>query len=195
MSVCVCGRVGGDAHTPGLNPNSDADRIQVLSGAGTPALVACVTRTRNSNEKIPLVRLPGSRLYATPYHPVKVEGQWVFPCDVGTTAVVDCDVVFNLLLAHGYSSMMIEGVECVSLGHGLKGDVVGHDYFGNRQAIVADLEKMPGWTCGMVDLCAGDLQRDAKTNKVVAIRRHVCHAVKQVVRAENSRANVVVMSS
>lgn len=170
---------------------------RVLTGAGTPALVACVTRTRNSNEKISLVRLPDSRLYATPYHPVKVGGQWAFPCDIGTTTTVECDAVFNLLLADGHSSMVIEGVECVSLGHGLEGDVVGHDYFSNRQAIVGDLEKMPGWTCGMVDLCASDLQRDAKTNKVVAIRRHVCHChvVKQVVRQENVGVNAVVMSS
>jgi len=168
---------------------------KVLTGAGTPALVACVTRTRNSNQKIPLVRLPDSRLYATPYHPVKVGGRWAFPCDIGVATVVDCNAVFNLLLADGHSSMVIEDVECVSLGHGLVGDVVGHDYFGNRQAIVGDLEKMPGWTCGMVDLCAGDLQRDAKTNKVVAIRRHVRHTVKQIVRKDNVGVNAVTMSS
>lgn len=120
-----------------------------------------------------MVRLPNApRLLATPYHPVKVGGKWVFPTNVGRTVTVPCDAVFNLLLADG-ASMVIEGVECVALGHGLKGSVVGeHAYYGSRQAVTKDLQRMPGWEHGVVDLTPSNMIRDPTTKKVVGIRNH-----------------------
>jgi len=149
---------------------------QVLTGAGAAATVACVTRTRGVGKQMRLVRLPKTQLLATPYHPVRVGGTWSFPCSLAATRAVDCHAVFNLMLSGTHASMVIEGVECVTLGHGLTGKVVGHAYFGDRQSVIADLEKMPGWTRGVVDLSAGDLVRDPKTNTVVGIRR-LGHAV------------------
>ena len=73
--------------------------------------------------------------------------------------------------------MVIEGVECVSLGHGFTGDVVGHAYFGDREAVTADLKEMPGWASGVVELRASDFVRDRKTNKVVGLRRHAHQVV------------------
>jgi len=90
-----------------------------------------------------LVHIPNTRLLATPYHPIKMGGKWVFPCDVNTPTNTQCDAVFNLLLANG-STMVIEGVECAGLGHGLSGDVIGHAYYANRHAVTNDLKRMPG---------------------------------------------------
>ena len=162
---------------------------RVLTGAGAAATVACVTRTQSSEgsgKRMQLVQVPKTRLLATPYHPVRVEGQWAFPSDLGAARAVDCAAVFNLLLSGTHASMLIEGVECVSLGHGLKGKVVGHAYFGDRQAVTADLKKMPGWSRGVVDLCAGDFVRDANTNKVVAMRREAHHVSKQHQRFDST---------
>jgi len=42
---------------------------------------------------------------------------------------------------------------CVSLGHGLTGAVVGHDYYGSA-AVLRDLSEQPGWRQGEVTLAA-----------------------------------------
>ena len=46
---------------------------------------------------------------------------------------------------------MIEGIQCVSLGHSYKGKVVEHDYFGSEK-IINDLQKIKGWEKGAVVL-------------------------------------------
>merc|ERR1719158_166903 len=97
-----------------------------------------------------LIRLPGSKLLATPWHPVRKDTEWVFPVDVGTSKRVPCDAVYNLLLEAG-SYALIEGWECVTLAHGLFGDVVSHSYYGT-EAVVRDLMKMEGRVNGLVIL-------------------------------------------
>lgn len=159
---------------------------KVLAGAGQVGTVWCVTRTPATNGKMKLVRLPNTQLMATPYHPVKVAGKWQFPCDLGQTDVVPCDAVFNLLLKDG-ASMVIEGVECVALGHGLTGDVVGHRYFGNRQKVTRDLQNMAGWGKGLVNLSGTDLVRDPKTNLVVGMQHggsRVCKQPQQLLQEQ-----------
>jgi len=154
---------------------------RVRTGSGTAATVRCVTRTpaptSDGVSKMLLVQLPGTQLLATPWHPVKLprksgakgdERLWAFPSDVSNVQPMACDAVFNLLLDSG-SSMMIEGVECIALGHGLTGPVVGHAYY-SSQRVAEDLAVMPGWKTGIVDLRPEHLLRDPKTGKVVAIR-------------------------
>ena len=161
----------------GTKPMREVQRgDKILTGAGVASTVYCVTRTLAPGNTMALVRLPNApRLLATPYHPVKVGGKWVFPSDVGRPVTVSCDTVFNLLLVDG-ASMVIEGVECVALGHGMKGSVVGHTYYGNRHVITKDLQRMPGWERGVVDLTPKDLIRDPVTKTVVAIRKHAIKA-------------------
>lgn len=80
-----------------------------------------------------------------------------------------CDAVFNLLLENGCSAL-IEGWECVTLAHGLSGDVVSHSYYGT-EAVVRDLMKMAGWSNGVVVLHSDSVQtrRDATTGLVTGI--------------------------
>ena len=52
--------------------------------------------------------------------------------------------------------LLVGGAACVTLGHGLRGDVVGHSYWGG--AVLADLSRQPGWTQGFVLLRPGQLQ-------------------------------------
>ena len=48
---------------------------------------------------------------------------------------------------------LVNGVGCVSLGHGLRGSVVGHAYYGTA-AVLRDLSEQPGWREGRVTLAA-----------------------------------------
>ncbi len=66
----------------------------------------------------------------TPYHPVRIEGKWKFPIDINHFEERDCDAVYSFILDDGHV-MVINGVECVSMGHGFThDDVVKHEFFG-----------------------------------------------------------------
>merc|ERR1712087_914747 len=106
-------------------------------------------------------------LLLTEYHPVRVGGEWVFPRDVdgANTRERHCEFVYNLVLAQGHV-VQVDGIECCTLGHGMKDNVViEHAYFGT-QRVVQDLSKQAGWRTGLVVLQSGAVKRDAESNLV-----------------------------
>jgi len=154
-----------DGTTKPLRMIKRGDRV--ISGKGEAVKVLCVTRTRAPEKKMKLVHVPGTKLIATPWHPIMIQSKWKFPSSLDTAQYTPCHAVYNLLL-DGAASMIIEGIECVALAHGLKGPVVGHTYFSSKQ-VVRDLSCMPGWNRGLIDLKPENLLRDPKSNKVIGI--------------------------
>jgi Mg-chelatase subunit ChlD len=144
------------------------DVVMVPTG---PAEVECVIKTHCVDGKEDLVIFP-SGLRVTPYHPVLHNGNWRFPIDLHPIhRIVPCDAVYNFVLRTEHV-MVIQGVPCVTLGHGIIGDeVVSHAYFGTSR-VVADLRAMRGWHAGLVELypvlCAGGscMLRDKATGLV-----------------------------
>jgi hypothetical protein len=91
---------------------------------------------------------------ATPSTPINGENSlWVRPRDVeGSRKVYDSSgVVFNFILDHEHV-LMVNGVACVTWGHGIEGPVVGHDYFGSMSAVRSDLSRLRGWSEGFVNV-------------------------------------------
>lgn len=151
------------------------DRIQCgPSSLIKSSTIKCVVRTTPPTGKMKLVSIPSQQsvLLATPFHPIKVEVdsqlKWVFPSDLAKATPISCEAVYNLLLTNG-SSMIVEGIECVTLAHNLKGPVVSHPYYGSS-AVYKDLVQMPGWSKGLVSLATQNIQRDPYTLKVIGIR-------------------------
>jgi len=66
--------------------------------------------------------------------------------------------------------MIINGTQCVTLGHNFQGDVVGHAYFGS-QKVVNDLKRMNGWGVGRVSLPSDCFVRDRTSNLVVGMQQ------------------------
>jgi hypothetical protein len=129
--------------------------------------VACVVRTGASvAESRSLVKL--GALLVTAWHPIREpDAGWVFPITVAGATVVPHDgAVYNFVLggvdgpdALDGHEMTIEGVVCVTLGHGLDGPVVAHPYYGTER-VVEDLRRMRGWDTGLVRL-AGTVRSEA----------------------------------
>eukprot|EP01063_Lacrimia_lanifica_P024055 TRINITY_DN32024_c0_g1_i1.p1 TRINITY_DN32024_c0_g1~~TRINITY_DN32024_c0_g1_i1.p1 ORF type:complete len:767 (+),score=281.16 TRINITY_DN32024_c0_g1_i1:65-2365(+) len=147
----------------------------VMTRGGAFAAVRCVVRTAVDGP-LQMVCLPsGVRL--TPYHPIyqAEEQRWAFPCEVGKPqAVTAADLgeafIYDFVLAEGHT-VMVDGVPCVTLGHGLtEDDVVAHEYFGT-QRVVDDLATLPGWAEGTVTLAANgrSFVRDPATNLVAGL--------------------------
>jgi len=121
----------------------------VRTSNGESSKILCITKTTLAH-KTPLVRLDGG-LVLTPWHPVFLNNQWQFPCHIGkcweTSSSQD---VFNFVLEKGHV-MIVNGVQCVTLGHGFTENVVSHPYFGT-QAVINDFKTLPGWQNGFIDL-------------------------------------------
>ena len=89
-------------------------------------------------------------LLITPWHPVRLQGRWQFPCKVGSTSHLPCEAVYSFLLEDNKPSISINGVECICLGHGIEGDKVAtHAIFGTNIALKI-LKAEPGWEEGLV---------------------------------------------
>jgi len=133
---------------------------------GESAQVICVTRTTlNPRDKAPLVLLQ-TGLVITPWHPVLLNNNWRFPCQIGelwNTSVSSHDV-YNFVLDKGHI-MTVNGIDCVTLGHGFTDEVVKHNYFGTEE-VINDLKSMSGWETGFIDLNNITTRRDPESRLV-----------------------------
>ena len=62
-----------------------------------------------------MVRL--GEMWVTPYHPVRVGGEWVFPATLAPPQRVAVPYTYDFVLDSGHVAC-VGGVECVTLGHG-----------------------------------------------------------------------------
>ena len=98
-----------------------------------------------------LTRLPNG-LELTEWHPVRDRsGRWRFPHMLGERVVVSASHVYNFVLEQGHPTVLVGGVPCAALGHGLKDPIVAHPYWGTR-AVIDDMMSQPGWAEGRVVL-------------------------------------------
>lgn len=159
-------RAGDQVAVPSTAP-STAPTLGASDAAGsyTAGRVVCVV----AYSGVRPVRLPGSGLVITAWHPVRdpASGAWRFPADLAAEALAERYVgstldeavqavlqpeqeVYNLVLEAGHV-VEVDGVACVTLGHGFQEDVVRHPFFGT-QAVVRELQALPGWRLGWVHL-------------------------------------------
>ncbi len=130
--------------------------------------IRCVVKTLVSHADV--VRLGNSAEGGfTLWHPVFHNNAWCHPADVGTVERVATDAIYNFVLEYTAEQMMVEGiydpdarpgvlvingVMTCTLGHGMLGPVIGHPYFGRREAghrnILDDLAADPGWATGYI---------------------------------------------
>jgi hypothetical protein len=109
-------------------------------------------------------------LIVTPWHPVRINGKWAFPHDIGHETVMECQEVYNFALDVGHI-IIINGIECVTLGHNFKGDVIEHPYFGTNK-ILDDLRAIDFSNDGFIELLPNSTVRNSETGLVSGICRH-----------------------
>eukprot|EP00811_Abedinium_folium_P002326 NODE_12131_length_1244_cov_3.585497.p1 GENE.NODE_12131_length_1244_cov_3.585497~~NODE_12131_length_1244_cov_3.585497.p1 ORF type:complete len:217 (-),score=62.77 NODE_12131_length_1244_cov_3.585497:237-887(-) len=140
-----------------------------VAGAGGAARVRCVAKIARGVAAKPLVQLPGG-LTITPRHPVRVAaGIWRRAEEIEgalqAPSTVQCaGFVYNFVLDRSHV-LLVNGLECVTWGHGIEGELISHAYYGSNR-IVEDLAAMPGWEAGVVTV--GGRLRDA-SGRVVGL--------------------------
>jgi uncharacterized Zn-binding protein involved in type VI secretion len=151
-------------------PAAEIQKGDTLAGAdgGKASEVLCAVRTLSQHGHLPLATL-GSNLRITPHHPVFIGGVWQFPVDLAEVGQQPCESVHTFLLKEGGSEVVVEGVPCASLGHGLQEGAACHPYYGSFQAVLADLQLFPGFQSGLVDLKPENIRRDPITGLVCGL--------------------------
>jgi hypothetical protein len=129
---------------------SEVHQGDVLVGeGGRLAAVRCVVTTECPGGRAQLTRLPnGTEI--TEWHPIREpSGRWRFPNMLGALVIRSTPFVYNFVLAPGHPTIVVDGLPCAALGHGLDAPVVAHPYWGT-EAVIADLMSRPGWEAGRV---------------------------------------------
>ena len=145
--------------------------------------VVCVLKTNLTTVgPINLVVLQ-NELIVTPWHPVRIGGIWQFPCQVADCKIYtgECDAVYSFIVKNVddkvnkevTTGMNINGIECITLGHGICDDpVASHPFFGSVK-VIEDLQTKASqaFTEGMVVL-EGEkcLIKDIQSGLVTGLR-------------------------
>jgi len=158
--------------------------VVAVAGGGS-AIVSCVVETATENGKVEMATFNDGALKITPWHPIRqpskngAPGSWTFPNNAvkGQTSMVECDSMYTfVLVGHSGSSaptgIVVDGIECCSLGHGVLGDrVLSHSFLGTEK-IVDALSRCRGWDAQHIRLQQGDYVRDPESNQIVDIVQH-----------------------
>lgn len=94
----------------------------------------------------------GDNLYITPWHPVKIDGTWVFPSHITNSGVLQMDKVYNFVL-DSVHTMEVNGIIACTLAHGFTGPVIEHAFYGTSR-VHESLKKFPEYEKGCVVLTA-----------------------------------------
>ncbi len=124
--------------------------MKVITPKGT-RIVGAVLRVAIEGGRLMMCRI--GELKVTPWHPICVEGKWVFPANVVGAQLEECDAVYTVLLeadtdvnAHAFE---VEGIMAVTLGHGLvasnEADARGHPFFGSYTKVLDSLKDLAGF--------------------------------------------------
>ena len=159
-----------DGTTKKIKDVRKGDELRSSSWLNKGATVACVIVYKNADTLV----LPGGA-QITPWHPIYVQGAWMFPKDAFPDAPVrNEDDVFNFIL-DSYHMIMLRGPDTQSgstvactLGHGMEGHVIGHKFYGTRR-VINDLKNFPGYNEGRVVISQSNYVYDT-TNTVTALR-------------------------
>lgn len=97
---------------------------------------------------------------------------WVLPCSlVPSPTNIICEAVYSFALNQGHT-IWINDVECITLGHGFKEDIIRHVYYGTER-IIEDLRIMDGQQqcTGFIEMQPKWVIRNKRTGLVNGIRQ------------------------
>ena len=109
-----------------------------------PAKVVALVTCGSKKKSQPMSQI--NKLCITPWHPILKDDQWVFPGAIAMYSERLVSTVYNLVLDLGHI-VSVEGFLCCTLGHGFKGSVIEHSFFGTH-AVIDCLKGVDGWSVG-----------------------------------------------
>ena len=112
------------------------------------AMVECLVCTACDGVSPRFVRIGHGGLLISPYHPVRLSesAAWMFPISVNQNVEsIPCEALFNFVVFPRNTPLVVNGVECIGLGHGVTDDeVLTHPFLGTER-VVDDLKRFRGF--------------------------------------------------
>ena len=139
------GCFNGDAFVELKNGKKKVKHLRkgdVLSNGG---IVECLVE--NKVEKVENV-VNINNVYFSLYHPVEINGEWVFPCQHFKVTKKYIDCWYNLVLKNKHE-VVLNGVKAITLGHNRNDGILKHPYFGTQKVIDA-LKKYNTYNSGFI---------------------------------------------
>lgn len=88
-------------------------------------------------------------LLISPWHPIFVDADWVYPGKSFLTRTTHVDVLYNVVLEFG-SVIILNNIHTITLGHNLSSNnFLNNDVFKTEDSL-SIFKKMPGWDLGEV---------------------------------------------
>ncbi len=111
------------------------------------ANVVTIVETLISTKIREMVHLENG-LIITPWHPIKIKDEWVFPNTIVSPTITTCESMITLVLDN-YHIGFINDTHCIMLGHNFKQSILDHPYYGTSK-VIEDLKKNYGYAIGHV---------------------------------------------
>jgi uncharacterized protein YegL len=130
--------------------------------------VECVVKTTCPNRTATLVKLEGG-LTISPWHPVidPSRSTWEYPCYMTEPTTITCPTLYTFIIQNR-GSLYVNGYIYSTLGHGLLGDVIEHDYYGTNK-VIQDMKAFPTYEQGNVCLLNYMIKRNGYNGNVCKI--------------------------
>ncbi len=117
----------GSEHKTQISDVQKNDTVKIVDANGKigKAVVRYVVRINLKNTYQNMVKFLDSGLLLTKTHPVRIDGKWQKPVNlVDNSRIVLCQgttsSVYNLVLDRQQIGLVVNGIECVTFGHGIK---------------------------------------------------------------------------
>jgi len=130
--------------------------------------IECVVQTDCPENELLMVQLDGG-LTITPWHPIfdADRSSWEFPVMMGEPEMTECPAVYTFVTANR-KPVIVNDYIFSTFGHGLKGEVIEHEFFGTGK-VINDLMNLPNYENGIVYLSPSMFKRgyDGKVCNIV----------------------------
>lgn len=135
---------------------SEIEKGDILSNG---AKVICVIKICVSSGQKEMVNING--LLITKWHPIIIDGEWIFPVERTYAYLEEIYMVYNFVLNDKHI-ITINNIECCTLGHNFTDNcVISHPYYGTNK-IIDDLSKIKGWNEGKITINDNQFIRENK---------------------------------
>jgi hypothetical protein len=121
----------------------------IINSDGNTAQLICIIKTTIPNGILDMVNFKGTRV--TPWHPIRMNQKWDFPCKLKEPMKTYCDFIYNFVL-DAHHIITIDHIDGITLGHGMTHDpVLVHPFFGTTK-VIDNLKTHPGWDSGLIEI-------------------------------------------
>ena len=139
------GCFNGDAIVELKNGKKKVKNIKKGDILSNGAIVECLIENKiNKYENVVNI----NNVYFSLYHPIEINGEWVFPCEHFKVTKKYIDCWYNLVLKNKHE-VVLNGVKAITLGHNRKEGILKHPYFGTNKVIDA-LKKYNSYNSGFI---------------------------------------------